>query len=100
MAAGGLGRLPGVRAEDDAVEFQDSGLPPQAVGEIRRNGNDLFAQDSGGVFNLRGSAADVITRLISVDLVVVTGTTRLHRETEIATGIGVTIQDGGEFLVL
>ncbi len=94
------GRNPGVRIEDEAVVFFDSALPTQALGEIRRNGSKLYAQDDLGEYDLRGAAADVITRLISVDLTIVAGTTRLHRDTVIASGIEVTIQATGELLVL
>lgn len=99
----GMGRFPGVHVEDDAYKLNDSGQLPQEVGEIRRNGGDLFAQDSLGVFNLRQQAATgdfVIVRQISATVVVATGTTRLHRETQIADGVEVTLEAGGELLVL
>lgn len=90
-------RFPGVR-EDEGIILSDESTQPSQVGELRNDGGDFYAQDNLGVFNLRQDG--VIVRLISADLTIVAGTTRLHRETVIANGVEVTIEDTGELLVL
>lgn len=47
--------LQGGISDADLLLLRDAGVNPAAIGEVRRNGNDLLAYDGAGLFNLRGS---------------------------------------------
>lgn len=94
-------RRPG-ELEDEGILLEDTGADPTTTGGIRYNAGSFKMRDGTGVFNPRtgGASGIIITRAITVDLTIVTGTTHLQREPVVSDGVTVTAQDGGELLVL
>lgn len=93
-------RFPGTREEDE-IELVEDSTDPTVEGRFRYVSGSFRMKDAIGVFDPRSGAGDfVIEHLISVDLTVFSGTTRLHHKTHIADGVAVHVQDSGVFKIL
>lgn len=87
-------RRPGPQIEDDRVEFRDRGSDPTEVGSLWNKGDELFARDSSGIFNLRqgGGGSDENVKVSNND------TTAAKLTDKLVAGSGVTLteqNDGG-----
>lgn len=57
---------------EEGIYLDDAGLQPEVPGEIRRDGDDVYAKDSVGVFNLRqGGSALPFEKFFSARLALV-----------------------------
>lgn len=87
-------RFPGVAREDDSIQFEDRGSDPVELGSVWRKGDELFARDDLGVFNLRqgGGGSDENVKVSAND------TTAGKLNGKLVAGSGVTLteeNDGG-----
>lgn len=52
-------RFPGQLIEEDSIFFEDRGTDPEEVGAVWRKGDDFYAHDGVGKFNLRTGGSGI-----------------------------------------